>query len=135
MFFTSLISEVSFYDVFLRYLIKKYSFRTMFLSKVVILYEFLKVTFQKARVFSSGEPRGTSRSTVNAQTVVYYIEVRTLNARRMFREQLYSNSRRRFQLHSQSNVTRETQISIYESMLGLPNPKTVQLKRLQQTLK
>ena len=86
-FSTYLISGVSFYNVFLTYLIKKWSFPTMFFSKVVILYEFLKVIFQKACVFSSGEPRGTRHTPSRATTVVYYIEVRTLNARRMFREQ------------------------------------------------
>ena len=45
--------------LFLRLCIKNVSSCVRFLSKVVILYEFLKVNFQKANVFSSGEPCGT----------------------------------------------------------------------------
>jgi hypothetical protein len=53
----------------------------MRLLKVVILRESFKVCLQKACAFSLGEPRGTRRSRAHAQTVLYYIEVSTLNAR------------------------------------------------------
>ena len=42
-------------------------------SKVVILYEFLNVTFQKARVFSSEGPRGTEGNSARLQRVLYHM--------------------------------------------------------------
>ena len=59
----------------------------MIFQKVMILYEFVKVTFQKICVFSLGEPRGTGCKSGRLQRVQYHIGIRTLNARRMFREQ------------------------------------------------
>ena len=58
----------------------------MFLSKVISLYGLLRATFQKARVFSSGEPRGIGCKSGRLQQVQYQIGIRTLNARRMFRK-------------------------------------------------
>ena len=81
-FLTCLMSRVSFCDVFLTYLMSGLQFHIFdvgsvilsrifnichqevmilykVLSKIMILSELLKVTFQKARVFSSGGPRGT----------------------------------------------------------------------------
>ena len=59
----------------------------MCLSQVVILRCVLKVTFQNALVFSVGQRRGTGRNTARQNEYSYHMEVRTLNARRMFREQ------------------------------------------------
>ena len=55
------------------------------------LYEvFLKVVFQKTRVFSAGGRHGTDRKSDRKSDrqieYSYHIQVRTLNARRMFRE-------------------------------------------------
>ena len=51
------------------------------------LYEvFLKVGFQKTQVFSAGGRHGTECNRARQIEFSYHIEVRTLNARRMFRE-------------------------------------------------
>ena len=47
---------------------------------------FLKVGFQKARVFSAGGRRRREGTSARHIEFSYHIEVRTLNARRMFRE-------------------------------------------------
>jgi hypothetical protein len=46
----------------------------------------LKVVFQKARFFSAGGRHGTEGNSARQIEFSYHIEVRTLNARRMFRE-------------------------------------------------
>ena len=43
----------------------------MCLSKVIILYEFLRVAFQKVCVFSLGEPRGTEGNTTRLERVLF----------------------------------------------------------------
>jgi hypothetical protein len=51
------------------------------------LYEvFLMVAFQKARVFSAGGRHGREGKSARQIEYSYHMEVRTLNARRMFRE-------------------------------------------------
>ena len=47
---------------------------------------FLKVTFQHIFICSSGGRRGTERNLDRQERVLFHIEVRTLYARRMFRE-------------------------------------------------
>ncbi len=47
---------------------------------------FLIVTFQKARFFSAGGRHGREGTFVRQIEYSFHIEVRTLNARRMFRE-------------------------------------------------
>ena len=58
----------------------------MCLTEVVILYLFLKATFQKACVFSAAGRRGTQGNLTRTDPILFHIEVRTLYARRMFRE-------------------------------------------------
>ena len=47
----------------------------------------LKLTFQKARFFSAGGRLATEGKRARHIELSYHMEVRTLNARRMFREQ------------------------------------------------
>ena len=58
----------------------------MFWSEVAISHVFVKVTFQKARVFFAREPWGPDRNLGRTERVLLHMEVRTLYARRMFRE-------------------------------------------------
>ena len=57
-----------------------------FLSKVYILYEFLTLNFQKALVFSSGEPRGTEGNSDRQERVPFISKSEPYYARRIFKE-------------------------------------------------
>ena len=75
-FSTYVISDMSFYDVCLTCFIKKYAFRTIF----------WKVTFQKACVCFIGGTPGNRIQSDRLVPVQYHVGIRTLNARRIFRE-------------------------------------------------
>ena len=51
-----------------------------------ILRRVLKATFQKARFFSIGQRRATLAPLHAGSSILIQVEVRTVNARRMFRE-------------------------------------------------
>jgi hypothetical protein len=52
---------------------------------------FLKIVFQKTLLFTAGGRHGTDQKSARSIEYSDHIEVRTLNARRMFREQLFSS--------------------------------------------
>ena len=73
--------------VFLKLFINKQWFCTMCFAKVVILYGCLNAIFQKARVFSSGEPHGTVRNLTRMERALSYGSQNPMMlARCMFRE-------------------------------------------------
>ena len=74
-----------FFDI----LIQKWSFGLKFASQVVTLRGVFVSRFSKSTFFF--QP-GTDRKSARQIEYSYHIEVRTLNARRMFREQIPSHN-------------------------------------------
>ena len=76
--------------MFLDFQLKSSDLAWSFRLKLSLYEVFLIVAFQKARFFSAGGHHGTEGKRERQIEFSYHIEVRTLNARRMFREKFIS---------------------------------------------
>ena len=68
-----------------------------FASQVVILRGVVEGGFSKNTVFSAGGRRVRERNSTHHIKFSYHMEVRTLNARRMFREKLLADRIRKLE--------------------------------------
>ena len=77
---------------------------------------FLIVTFQKARFFSAGGRHGRDRKSARQIEYSYHMEVRTLNARRMFREKIqsyrWSRGKQKQVIHSPYGPDRQSGVKV-----------------------